>query len=211
MYSVDFQPCAEIYCSQIRNQMPPAFSGYEIRERQNGYQPAVALFNNEFSKNDTDSFVKEMRSMWVAAELRYHELHERCMVQAVTPNASAANDRQRSKPESLRAAHRRQYGEVPPISEESYQAYDRWFAIERRDDITWFDYVYEICDVIERLLADILVGHRLEPEVVNELVASMRVVLDVFIEQASASTETFELYPQESGEYVELHDTGAHS
>lgn len=213
MYSVDFQPCAEIYCTQIRNQMPPAFSGYEIRERQNGYQPAVALFNSEFSKNDPDSFVKEMRSMWVAAELRYHELHERCMFQAVASNANEANGKPLSKPESLRAAHRRQYGEVPAISEETYQAYDRWFAIERRSDVSWFDYVYELCDVIERLLADLLVGHRLEPEVVTELVGSTQAVLDVFVGQVNASTETFTVCPQQlhGSDFAELYDAGSHS
>jgi hypothetical protein len=213
MYSVDFQPCAEIYGSQIRNQMPPAFSGYEIRERQNSYQPAVAMFNSEYSKNDTDSFVKEMRSMWVAADMRYHELHERCMVQAVAPNVNKANGEQPSRPESLRAAHRRQYGEVPPLSEENYQEYDRWFAIERRDDVTWFDYVYEVCEVIERLLADLLVGHRLEPAVVNELVESTQAVLALFVEQVKTSTDTFTLCPQQlrGSECAELHDGGSHS
>jgi hypothetical protein len=197
LYSVDFQPCSEIYCSHIRNQMPPAFSGYEIRERQNGYQPAVALFNSAFPKNDTDSFVNEMRSMWVAADMRYHELHERCMVQAVTSNASEAEGKQPVKPESLRAAHRREHGEVPPIREESYQEYDRWFAIERREDITWVDYVYEVCDVIERVLADLMVGHRLEATIVNELVDSVQAVLAVFGEQVNTSIEMFSFCPQE--------------
>lgn len=208
MYSVDFQPCSEIYCSQIRSQMPPAFSGYEIRERQNGFQPAVASFNSSFSKAAPDSFVKEMRAMWVAADVRYHELHGRCMVQAVASNTSETEGKQPAKPESLRAAHRRQHGEVPPIREENYVAYDRWFAIERREDITWVDYVYEVCNVIERVLADLMVGHRMEPAIVDELVDSLQAVLAVFGDQSSAFDETVTL----RGEvYSELYDEGSQS
>jgi hypothetical protein len=195
MYSVDFQPCSEIYCSQIRTKMPPAFSGYEIRERQNSFQPALALFNRELPKDIPDSSVKEMQSMWLAADLRYKELHVRCMIQAVPSNTSEAQGEQPAKPESLRAAHRRQHGEVPPIREENYREYDRWFAVERRDDITWSDYVYQVCDVIERLLADLMVGHRLEPEIVNDLVDSMRAVLTVFAGQVKTVDETYSYCP----------------
>jgi hypothetical protein len=189
MYSVDFQPCSEIYCTHIRSKMPPAFSGYEIRERQNSFQPALASFNSEFPKGNLDSFVQEMRLMWIAADLRYKELHVRCMVQAVPSKPNDPESNQPPKPESLRAAHRRQHGEVPPIGEENYEAYDRWFAVERRDDITWIDYVYEVCDVIERLLADLMVGHCLDPEIVDELVDSMRAVLAVFEDQVKTAEE----------------------
>jgi hypothetical protein len=195
LYSVDFQPCSEIYCSQIRSQMPPAFSGFEIRERQNGYQPALAQFNSEFSKNSTDPFVEEMRAMWIAADVHYRQLHERCMLKAVASKENAEDPGQ-GKPESLRAAHRREHGEVPPIKEENYATYDRWFGIDRQEHFTWLDYVHEICDVIERVLADLMVGHRLEADTVDELMDSMRAVLTVFKEQISSSNETFFSCPQ---------------
>lgn len=198
IYSVDFQPCSEIYCGQIRSHMPPAFSGYEIRERQNTFQPGVEAFSDAFPKGSSEIFVKEMRSMWIAADLRYKELHERCMVQAV-PAAVVEVDGKRSsagRPESLRAAHRREHGEVPQIGEEAYKEYDRWFAIERRSDVTRLDYVYQVSDIIERILGDLLVGHRLEAAIVDELLDSMKAVLVVFGRWAGPVQETSPFYPK---------------
>lgn len=198
MYSIDFQPCSTIYCRHIRSQMPAAFSGYEIRERQSSFQPAVELFHDTFPKCATETLAQEMRSLWIAADVRYHELHERCMVQAVPGRAAEVVGEKTSagRPESLRAAHRREHGEVPPIGEDAYQEYDRWFAIERRPDVTRLDYVYQVCDIIERLLADLMVGHRLEATVRDELLDSMKAALVVFGRWAGPVQETSPFYPK---------------
>lgn len=183
LYSVDFQPCAPIYCGCIRNQMPVAFSGYEIRERQFCYLPAAARFHACLGRAAVDSFVVDLRQNWAAADRRYHELHERCMLLAVTGIDSrdeSGRTGEGVKPESLRAQYRRQHGEAPELGEEAFAAYDRWFAIERTDGVTRADYIYQVCDVIERLIGDLLIGHRLEVSVVADLIDSIRATLVVF-------------------------------
>lgn len=179
MYSVDFQPCAPIYCSCIRAQMPPAFSGYAIRERQHCYQPSVALFNKTFPKTNSDLFTADTRQLWAAADLRYHKLHERCMILAVVGTQAETNGPP-PIPESLRAIYRRQNGDAPEIGESEFVEYDRWFGIERCEGMTRLDYIYEVCDAIERLLADLLIGHRLDEPVATELIDSIRAMLVVF-------------------------------
>ena len=119
------------------------------------------------------------------------------MTQAVAANAGEREGAPHARPESLRAAHLRQHGEVPPIGEANYRNYDRWFVIQRRSGMTWLDYVYEVCDIMERVLADLMVGHRLEAAIVNDLVESIRAVLAVFAEQASKVNESFAFIPQQ--------------
>jgi hypothetical protein len=135
MYSVDFQPCGAIYCSSIRSQMPTAFSGYEMRERQFGFMPSLAAFHLAIHEAGSDELLDLLRAKWWKAEDRYHELHVRCMVQAVPARAGASDggDQQAAgKPESLRAAYRRQHGSVPEIGDGAFCEYDQWFRIERR-------------------------------------------------------------------------------
>jgi hypothetical protein len=197
LYSVDFQPCAPIYCSCIRSHMPAGFSGYEIRERQYCYQPAIARFNDTFSKTSSDSFTARIRQLWTAADLRYHKLHERCMQLAVVGTETETAGHPQRKPESLRAIYRRNNGEVPEIGEAAFAEYDRWFAIERRDGITRFDYVYEVCDVIDRLLSDLLIGHRLDDLVTTELIDSIKAVLVVFGRWAGPIHSTSPFFPRQ--------------
>lgn len=196
LYGVDFQPCQAIYCGRIRNEMPPAFSGYEIRERQNALQPALESFNAAFSKNSQSGLVEELRSRWVEAERKYKELHDRCKIQAVPPDKADGSKTSSSKPESLLGAYLRTHGEVPPITEETYREYDQWFAIERAPDVSRLDYIYQICDVMERLLADLLVGHRLDQSVIDDLFGGMRAALVVFGHWVGPVHDASPFYPK---------------
>ena len=192
LYGTDFEPCSVIYRGQIRNHMPPGFTGYQIRERQNAFQPGVEAFKEAFPKCSSDPFIQRIRSIWIAAELRYHELHEKCMVRAV-PKVVDGPDRSRgaaTKGESLRAEYYRQHHEMPRVDEAAFGELDQWFGIERHPVLTRAEYVYEVSDIMEQVLADLLVGHRLEPAVAEELFDSMKAVLIVFANWAGPIPDT---------------------
>jgi len=174
IYGIDFEPCSEIYCLQIRSQMPPGFTGYEIRERQNAAHSAIAMFSQAFPKLSADEFSRRVRSLWMEADQRYHELHQRCMFMAVPLEPG------RGMPESLRQEYLKENGAAHKITEEEFLEYDNWFGIERSIHVTRLDYVYQLCEVMERVLADLMVGHRLEDKVFLDLLDGMRAALVVF-------------------------------
>jgi hypothetical protein len=79
LYSIDFKPCAPLYSCAIRSDMPTAFSGFWIRERQHYFQPALVRFLRSFECATHDKFDLSPRNNWEAADRRYHELHGQCM------------------------------------------------------------------------------------------------------------------------------------
>lgn len=188
VYGIDFEPCSEIYCTQIRSQMPAGFTGYEIRERQHVLQPAIALFLQSFPASPEQEFSKHVRTFWLEADYRYHELHQSCMLMAVPPPPG------RGVPQSLRQQYLKENGEAHKITEEEFSEYDRWFGLERSNHLTRLDYVFQISEVMERILADVMVGHRLQDSVFRELLDGMRAVLVVFSTWAGKITETSPFY-----------------
>jgi hypothetical protein len=173
IYGIDFVPCSEIYCKEIRSQMPPAFTGYEIRERQLVVQPAIASFLSLF-RNPPNEAQKQAKTIWMEADQRYRDLHQRCMFLAVPvePGLRA--------PRSLRQEYLQEGGTSHSITEDEFLQYDSWFGIERSGQITRFDYVHQLSEVMERILADLIVGHRLDDCVLKELLDGMRATLVVF-------------------------------
>lgn len=190
MYSVDFVPCKDIYCERIRRRMPRAFSGYEIRERHYSLQPAVAAFNCSFPQASSSDFTRKIRGLWIQADLRYHELHQLCMFQAVPVTAGQAT------PESLRQNYIKNNHKTPKITKTKAARYDNWFCIERKAGITRSSYIFQICDVMERIFADLMVGHRLENTVRADLFDGMKAALVVFGHWAGAVHEDSPFYPK---------------
>ncbi|HVW11322.1 MAG TPA: hypothetical protein VHC90_22205 [Bryobacteraceae bacterium] len=186
LYGVDFEPCAAIYCGYIRSRMPPAFSGYQARERQNTFLPGLTAFRESLGRSGGGAAQARLRDQWVQADVHYHERHQCCMLRAVSlaqvPNAYA-HDTGSGNPESLRAAYRRQHGVVPEIDIQAFNEFDDWFGIERRESLTWAEYGAEVARVVGEIVSDLEEGHRLQPNVISDLFDSMNAVLAILEER----------------------------
>ena len=185
IYGTDFEPCSSIYCNTIRNGMPPGFSGFWIRERNNCLQPAVVRFQAALSSWEcVSSGCKDFRSMWAAADTRYHELHVQSMQTTVQDGKSLAK------------AYREENGRAHCISEQEFSQLDEWFCIDRREHLTRLDYISQICDLLERIAGDLFSGHRLHSSVLSELVDSVKAVLVIFGDWIGVVPETSRFYPR---------------
>jgi hypothetical protein len=184
LYGIDFQPCVALYCIGIRQDMPPAFSGYWIRERQKAFQPALLRFQRTFDFIAQDKFEKTPRNNWEAADARYHELHERSMYRAVPDG------------KSLSAIYRQENKKPQRISDEQFEIYDTWFCIDRQPDVTRLDYVFQTCDLIERIIADLMTGHRLEGDILRELLIGCRAAIMIFGDWAGPVPPGSRFYPK---------------
>jgi len=180
LYGVDFEPCSAIYCGHIRARMPPAFSGYQIRERQNAFLPGLTAFRENSCRSGAQPLYARFHDLWVESDIRYHECHQRCMLRAVSlaPASHAAPQQGASAvPESLRAAYRRHHGKAPEIDGGAFDEFDVWFGIERREGLTWTSYAAQISGVVQEIVADLEEGHRLDADVTTDLFDSMNSVL----------------------------------
>lgn len=183
LYGVDFEPCSAIYCEQIRPRMPKAFSGYQIRERQNAFLPGLTAFRESLGQFVEHTVGARLHDLWVESDIRYHEYHQRCMLRAVSLSAgsqAATEDSTSGIPESLRAAYRRHHGNVPEIDDTALNEFDLWFGIERRQGLTWMDYTEQVTGVLRDIVADLEAGHRLDPNVTADLFDSMNSALALF-------------------------------
>jgi hypothetical protein len=184
LFGVDFSPCAEIYCEAIRKNMPVAFSGFWIRERQHCFQPALKQFASTCPSSASDPSCNELRKEWASAEHRYHELHEQSMFMAVPDGISLAR------------TYRHETGKGHAITEEEFRCYDTWFSLDRSQDLTRLDYIFQVCDVIERVVSDLAAGHRLESEVLRQLLDGAKASMVVFGQWAGPVSETSSFYPK---------------
>lgn len=184
MYGVDFSPCATIYCEAIRKNMPEAFSGFWIRERQHCFQPALRQFSCACPAGSDDESCRALRDEWSAAERRYHELHEQSMYLAVPDGMSLAR------------SYRHETGKSHAITELEFQSYDAWFCIDRSDELTRLEYVFQVCDVIERVVTDLAAGHRLETGVLHQLLDGAKAAMVVFGQWAGPVSERSRFYPR---------------
>ncbi len=184
LYGIDFQPCSEIYCDAIRSSMPPAFSGFWIRERQQGFQPALVRFLRTFSLDTADKFNSSPGNNWTIADERYHKLHLDSMYAAVPDGKSLASQ------------YRQETGKPHRIKDEEFRQYDSWFCIDRGAGVDRLDYVFQCCDLIERAVADLMTGHRLEPSVVMDLLGGLKAAIVVFGEWAGPVPERSRFYPK---------------
>src|SRR5881394_4016739 len=184
LYGVGFEPCAEVYGTVIRPNMPEAFSGFWIRERQNCLVDAMKVFSSNCPATAKDPLAQTLRGTWAAAEKRYHQLHRQSIFLAVPDGISLARDYQKLT------------GEAHVITEQEFQSYDVWFCIDRCDAVTRLDYTFQVCDVIERLVADLASGHRLERAVVKDLLNGARAAMVVFGQWAGPVSERSSFYPK---------------
>jgi hypothetical protein len=184
LFSIDFRPCAEIYGEVIRPNMPKAFSGFWIRERHNCFQPALKAFSANCSTGDAEPLMQVLRTEWAAADKRYHELHEQSIYAAVPDGISLARD------------YHKLTGKPHEITEHEFQVYDDWFCIDRCDAVTRLDYIFQVCDVIERLLADLASGHHLECAVASDLLNGAKAAMTVFGQWAGPVSERSSFYPK---------------
>jgi hypothetical protein len=194
MYSVQFTPCMQIYCADIRPDMPEGFSGFEIRERAFCSEPAIIEFLRLFRGRAEDPICTEAVDIWAEADRKYNEEHVRCMKTAVPLDAG------RSTPESLlqKFNHERstEQHRCHGIPEKRFQEYDHWFGIERQE-ITRLDFVLQVSESMERIVADLLLrGHHLELHVLQNLVTGMRAALLVFAAWAGPVAETSPFFPK---------------
>jgi hypothetical protein len=183
LYGVDFEPCAPIYCGQIRAHMPPAFSGYQTRERQSAFLPGLAAFRESSSQAGAHALHARLHDLWIQSDTRYRECHQRCILRSV-PLAggppAATQEATSGTPESLRAAYRRHHGKAPEIDNNAFQEFDVWFGIDRREGLTWAGYAEQVAAVIEDIAADLEAGHRLDTNVTADLFDSMNLALTLF-------------------------------
>jgi hypothetical protein len=183
LYGIDFKPCAALYSGAIRSNMPPAFSGFWIRERQHYFQPAHVRFTRTFPVS-LDRFNLNPNNRWAIAEKRYHELHEQSMYAAVPDG------------KSLSAEYREQNGKPHRISEEQFHDYDLWFCIERSATINRLHYIFQTLDLIERAVADLMSGHRLDAQVTSELLDGWKAAMVIFGYWAGPVPERSRFYPK---------------
>jgi hypothetical protein len=184
LFGVDFSPCATIYGEVIRKNMPEAFSGFWIRERQHCYLPALKNFSHVCPQTAADDLFKALREDWAAAECLYHELHRQSMYMAVTDGISLARD------------YQRETGKAHDINEKEFQCYDNWFCIDRSEGLTRLEYIFQVCDVIERVVTDLAAGNRLEVSVANRLLDGAKAAMVVFGHWAGPVCETSAFYPK---------------
>jgi hypothetical protein len=181
LYGVDFEPCAAIYCGHIRSRMPPAFSGYQIRERQTAFLPGLTAFRESSCRSGAQPLHARLHDLWVESDIRYHECHQRCIMRSVSPapcpHAAARQEAASNVPESLRAAYRRHHGKVPEIDESAFNQFDVWFGIERREGFRWTEYAGQVARIVQEIVADLEAGHRLDNDVTADLFDSMNAVL----------------------------------
>jgi hypothetical protein len=185
LYGVDFEPCSAIYCEHIRSRMPPAFSGYQIRERQNAFLPGLAAFRESSSRSGASVDHARLHDLWVESDIRYHASHQRCIMRAIASAPASHTATQESvsgAPESLRAAYRRHHGKAPEIDGGAFDEFDVWFGIERREGLTWTGYAAQVSGVVQEIVADLEQGHRLDADVTADLFDSMSSVLALFNE-----------------------------
>jgi hypothetical protein len=159
--------------------MPPAFSGYQIRERQSAFLPGLTAFRESLSR----AGAHELHDLWIESDTCYRECHQRCMVRSV-PLSGGPQEPASGIPESLRAAYRRHHGKAPEIDNGAFDELDMWFAIDRREGMTWTDYAEQVTGVIEDTVADLEEGHRLDANVTADLFNSMDLALTLFEQRA---------------------------
>jgi hypothetical protein len=164
--------------------MPPAFSGFWIRERQFGFQPALVRFERTFPTDPSDKFNLSPGNQWEIADARYHKLHEDSMYAAVPDGRSLASQ------------YRDATGKPHRIKDEEYRQYDSWFCIERSASIDRLDYIFQSCDLIERVVADLMSGHRLEIGVLTDLLDGLRATIVVFGSWVGPISERSKFYPK---------------
>jgi len=186
LYGISVEPVSAIYADTIRSDMPPAFSGFWIRERQHSFQPALNRFLRIFPEHAEDNLRARARQGWDSADRRYHELHERSMHLAV-PNGDSLAD-------EYRKAHN---GKPHKILAAEFEEYDRWFAIDRSPSVSRLEYVHQYLDLVERAVADLTTGHRLEAPVLSELLDGFRAAMVVFGHWAGPVSETSKFYPRD--------------
>lgn len=184
LYAVDFEPCAAIYCGHIRARMPPAFSGYQIRERETAFLPGLTAFRENSCRSGAQPLHARLHDLWVESDIRYHECHQRCIMRSVSPapcsHAAAQHEAASGTPESLRAAYRRHHGIVPEIDEGAFNQFDAWFGIDRREGLTWIEYAAQVARIAQEIVADLEAGHRLDNDVTADLFDAMNSVLALF-------------------------------
>lgn len=185
LYGISVEPVSEIYVGTIRKEMPPAFSGFWIRERHS-FQPALNHFLRSFSEDAEDKVLACAWQAWDIADQRYHELHERSMYLAV-PNGNSLAD-------EYRKAHN---NKPHKILDGEFEQYDRWFAIDRSPTVSRLEYVHQYLDLVERAVADLTTGHRLEAPVLSDLLDGFRAAMVVFGHWAGPVSETSKFYPRE--------------
>jgi hypothetical protein len=201
LYGVDFEPCSAIYCGQIRARMPKAFTGYQIRERQNALLPGLAAFRESLGRSGEHAAGARLHDLWVESDIRYHECHQRCMLRAVSLPANpqpSHEDAAPGIPESLRAAYRRHHGNVPAIDESTLSEFDAWFGIERRQGLTWMAFTAQVTEVLQDIVTDLEAGHRLDPDVAADVFDSMKAALALFDHGIGSSAQPNQ---QHAGEY----------
>ncbi len=184
LYGVDFEPCAAIYCGHIRARMPPAFSGYQIRERQTAFLPGLTAFRENSGRSGAHPIHAHLHDLWVESDIRYHECHQRCIMRSVSPSscphAQSEHEAASGTPESLRAAYRRHHGKAPEIDESAFNQFDVWFGIDRREGLTWIEYAAQVARIVQEIVADMEAGHRLNNDVTADLFDSMNALLALF-------------------------------
>lgn len=184
MFAVDYSPCSAIYGEVIRKNMPVAFSGFWIRERQHYFLPALRQFSSACPGSSTEEMCLTLRKEWSAAERRYHELHEQSMYLAVPDGVSLAR------------SYRHETGKGHEITEREFQSYDTWFSIDRGSELTRLEYIFQVCDVIERVMADLVSGHGLEVGIAREILDGAKAAMVVFGQWAGPVSERSAFYPK---------------
>lgn len=184
MLGVDYSPRSAIYCEVIRKNMPVAFSGFWIRERQCCFLPALKQFSCACLSSSAEELCITLLKDWSAAERRYHELHEQSMYLAVPDGVSLAR------------SYRQETGRGHEITEREFQCYDTWFCIGRSSNLSRLEYIFQVCDVIERVVADLATGHSLEADVAQELLEGAKAVMVIFGQWAGPVSERSSFYPK---------------
>lgn len=161
-FGIDFEPAAELY-ARLRSLMPPAFSGFWLREAEvltesRGRWTGVEVIQGT-EIGDAIAIERQGRN-------KYHAYHVEIMHRTV-PNG-----------QSLRKTYAKESGCKHEITLREFIEYDEWFRINRTA-MTRPDFVVSTCGAVAATTEEIMSGSRLDEKTIRDLIVGLDAVLCV--------------------------------
>ncbi|MGH9822986.1 MAG: hypothetical protein ACREDR_07030, partial [Blastocatellia bacterium] len=179
-YGCDFEPLRLIYEGRIRVAMPPAFSGFWLREWE-VLRAKLPVWQNIVVQKSTAELAALDRTIKAGFGV-YSEHHDYVIHAAVTNGKSLAQD------------YAKQRRCLYHITEADFKVYDDWFLISRVEGLTRTEFMNTACDTFRDTLIELGAGHRLATAVIEEITGGVRAGVDIFREWLVPATEGSRYY-----------------
>lgn len=181
IYGCDFEPLEQIYGGILRPQMPPAFSGFWLRE-WNAVYSAMVEWNQYVTLHSEDKAIAAASETIKQGLKLYHQHHFDVMRRAVPDGTSLA------------AQYKQQHDGCPhQVTEDEFACYDSWFHIER--SVASRELLLPIAvTILNKVMTDIAAGHYFAPQIIHDITHGVRAAIEIFGGWLGCIPETSRFY-----------------